>query len=161
MKNLRVFKGGIMEEFHFFKIDHLLILDLNSLLAESKSEGFRFLSRLIDEYQSGINTFSDRGEGLFGVKDHSGEVIAIGGLNQDPYSNEMNIGRLRRFYVANSYRRRGLGIQLMDHILSYAKEHFALIVLHTDTEQADCFYRAYGFKKPCLFPGSTHVLFIK
>ncbi|PWW20714.1 hypothetical protein DFO73_1145 [Cytobacillus oceanisediminis] len=64
-----------MEEFHFFKIDHLLILDLNSLLAESKSEGFRFLSRLIDEYQSGINTFSDRGEGLFGVKDHSGEVI--------------------------------------------------------------------------------------
>lgn len=150
-----------MGEFHFFKIDHLLTLDLNGLLAESKSEGFRFLTRLIDEYRNGINTFSGRGEGLFGIKDHLGEVIAIGGLNQDPYSNEINIGRLRRFYVANSYRRIGLGNQLMDHILSYAKEHFALIVLHTDTEQADRFYRAYGFKKSCLFPGSTHVLFIK
>ncbi|MBT2690921.1 GNAT family N-acetyltransferase [Bacillus sp. ISL-47] len=150
-----------MERFRFTQIDNLLTLDIKELLDESISEGFRFLARLIAEYQSGINTFSRRGEGLFCVMNHLGKIVAIGGLNQDPYSNEPNIGRLRRFYVASSYRRIGVGKELLGPILTYAKENFDLIVLHTDTEKADTFYRANGFKKCSIFPESTHVLYFK
>ncbi|WP_412762903.1 GNAT family N-acetyltransferase [Priestia megaterium] len=37
----------------------------------------------------------------------------MGGINKDPFSNEGEIGRLRRFYVSKDYRRNGLGRRLL------------------------------------------------
>ncbi|HCX5354411.1 TPA: GNAT family N-acetyltransferase, partial [Escherichia coli] len=81
-------------------------------------------------------------------------LIAIGGLNIDPFSNEQKIGRLRRFYVSRDYRRNGLGRLLLKKIICDAKNYYKVLVLHTDTEQADNFYTSFGFSKENRYPKS-------
>ncbi|MDH5164523.1 GNAT family N-acetyltransferase [Heyndrickxia oleronia] len=137
-------------------INHLLNHDLSDLILESKQDGFRFLNRLLEEYRSGANTFNQPGEGIFGAFHKNEELIGIGGLTIDPYSNDKNIGRIRRFYVSKSFRRQGVGNLLLHEILSYARGFFKVIVLRTDTYPADQFYVSFGFKKTNIYPQSTH-----
>ena len=70
-----------------------------------------------------------------------GVLVAIGGLNKDPFSNGQYIGRLRRFYVDKEYRRSGIGSLLVKKIINEAKRFYKILVLHTDTDQADHFYK--------------------
>lgn len=86
------------------------------------------------------------------------KLIGIGGLNEDPYTENNKIGRVRRFYIAKEYRRKGLGRLLLARILSDAKTHFNIVVLHTDTEQGDEFYTSSGFVKGIKFVGASHYL---
>lgn len=67
------------------------------------------------------------------------------GLNQDPYTEDNKIGRLRRFYISKDYRRIGLGNLLLNRLLSHAEKYFQIVILHTDTKQGDAFYMANGF----------------
>lgn len=85
-----------------------------------------------------------------------GVLVAIGGLNKDPFSDGQNIGRLRRFYVDKEYRRNGIGSLLVKSIIDEAKRYYKILVLHTDTEQADRFYSSIGFTKGNLYPNSSH-----
>lgn len=147
-----------MEKFKVNRIQTLITAELFQLVLESKQDGFRFLERLVKEYENGTNTFTKLGESLYGFYTEQGVLIAVGGLNVDPFSNDQNVGRLRRFYVAKEYRRSGVGTLLLNEIISDAKNYFDIIVLHTDTEQAAKFYSAFGFKGNCTFPGSTHYL---
>jgi len=140
------------------EIDNLFKFDLDSLVKQSKEEGFRFVERLVNDYKNGNNTFHKTGEGLFAVLSEEGKLVAIGGLNKDPFSNEHNIGRLRRFYVSKEYRRNGIGSLLLKKIFSEAKKYYKILVLHTDTEQADKFYTSIGFAKKNLYPNSTHYM---
>ncbi|WP_244975361.1 GNAT family N-acetyltransferase [Heyndrickxia oleronia] len=137
-------------------IDHLLNHEISDLILESKQDGFRFLNKLLEEYRSGANIFNQPGEGIFGAFHKNGELIGIGGLTIDPYSNDKNIGRIRRFYVSKSFRRQGVGNLLLQEILSYARGFFKVVVLRTDTYPADEFYVSFGFKKTNTFPQSTH-----
>jgi GNAT superfamily N-acetyltransferase len=145
-----------MEKFEFKQIKNLLEIEIRHLIEESKNEGFKFLERLMDEYSKGTNTFNKTGEILYGVFHVDGKLIAIGGLNKDPYANDQKIGRLRRFYVSKKYRRKGIGKILLKKIISFAKDHYNVIVLYTDTKQADDFYTSLGFQKGSIFPMSTH-----
>ena len=129
------------------RINNLLLFDLDGLVKESKEEGFRFVERLINDYKNGSNTFNQIGEGLFGVFNEEGVLVAIGGLNKDPFSNEQYIGRLRRFYVDKEYRRSGIGSLLVKKIINEAKRSYKILVLHTDTDQADQFYSTIGVTK--------------
>lgn len=147
-----------MREFAVKKIEKLMTNEITYLVQESKGAGFRFLEKLVNEYQDGTNTFNRYGESLFGVYNEKGILIAIGGLNIDPFSNNQKIGRLRRFYVANGYRRSGIGTLLLNTIISEATKYYNGLVLNTDTVQADMFYRSFGFSKSCKFPNSTHYL---
>ncbi len=147
-----------MEEFEVKQIKNLLYVDLTCLVKESKEEGFRFLERLVKDYKNGTNNFNKPGESLFGAFNKEGVVIAIGGLNIDPFSNEQIIGRLRRFYVSKDYRRSGIGRLLLENIICDAKTNYKVLVLHTDTEQADKFYTSLGFLKENRYPKSTHCL---
>lgn len=147
-----------MGEYEVKHINNLLNFDLDSLVKQSKEEGFRFVERLINEYKNGINTFDHFGEGLFGVFNEKGVLIAIGGLNKDPYSNEQDIGRLRRFYVCKEYRRNGIGSLLVKRIINDAKRYYKILVLFTDTEQADKFYSSVGFKKGNFYLNSSHFM---
>ena len=90
-----------------------------------------------------------------------GVLVAIGGLNKDPFSNGQNIGRLRRFYVDKEYRRKGIGSLLVKKIIEEAKKYYEILVLHTDTEQADKFYSSIGFTKGNLYPNSSHFMEFK
>lgn len=148
-------------EFEVKRIDNLLDVDLSHLVKESLEAGFRMLARLVDDYKLGENTFNQKGEVLYGVYNEQGRLSAVGGLNIDPFSNNDKIGRLRRFYVANDYRRNGIGTLLLNTIITEAKQHFEILVLHTDTEEAGQFYTAFGFHKGSIHPNATHELILK
>lgn len=147
-----------MKEFEVKQIQNLFYADLTLLVEESKEEGFRFLERLVNDYKNGTNNFNKPGESLWGAFNKEGTLIAIGGLNIDPFSNEQKIGRLRRFYVSRDYRRSGLGRLLLKNIICEAKNYYKVLILHTDTKQADKFYTSLGFLKENRYIKSTHYL---
>lgn len=141
-----------MSTYEVKRLNNLLDYDLDCLVMQSKEEGFRFLERLVNDYKDGSNTFEHSGEGIFGVFNEVGILVAIGGLNKDPFSNRKYIGRLRRFYVSKEYRKNGIGTLLVKRIIDEAKKYYKILVLHTDTEQADKFYSSVGFSKGNLYP---------
>jgi len=117
-------------------------VQMERLLAESRREGFRFLARLRDEWASGTNRFDRAGEAFFGVF-ADGKLVGVGGITRlDDFT-----GRLRRFYILPSYRRRGCGRHLLRYILGHAAGHFRCVVLRTETDGGDRFYRAAGFTR--------------
>jgi GNAT superfamily N-acetyltransferase len=126
---------------------------IEGLLAESEREGFRFVRRAQEEWLSGANTFSKAGEAFFAVLEGE-RIIAIGGINHETARQ----GRLRRFYVRSEARRRGIGRQLVRHVLAFASGNYARVGLRCDTEAADRFYRALGFGRVNYDPDTTHVI---
>ena len=113
--------------------------DIQTLVLESQSEGYRFLKRLVDEFSSETNLFNQQGETLLSVRDND-VLVAIGGIN-----NRDGVARLRRFYVSNAYRRSGVGRQLLEALERHAALSFSEIVLFTDNLQASRFYEACGY----------------
>ncbi|MBJ8052710.1 GNAT family N-acetyltransferase [Bacillus cereus] len=146
-----------MEDIQIKQIEDLFKYEINHLIQESTKEGFNFLIKLINEYESKRNTFSKTGECLYGIF-RGDTLIGIGGLNQDPYTKDNKIGRLRRFYIAKDYRRKGLGRLLLGRILGDAKIYFTIVVLHTDIKQGDQFYTSSGFVKGTMYVGTSHYL---
>ncbi|WP_141519852.1 GNAT family N-acetyltransferase [Bacillus wiedmannii] len=148
-----------MKDIHIQQIEDLMIYEYDYLIEESKEEGFNFLIRLISEYENKINIFNKTGECLYGI--FQGEkLIGIGGLNEDPYTENNKISRLRRFYIAKEYRRKGLGRLLLVRIISDAKKYFNIVVLNTDTVQGDKFYTSIGFVKGTKYVGASHYVYI-
>jgi GNAT superfamily N-acetyltransferase len=129
---------------------------IEGLLAESEQEGFRFVRRAKEEWLSGANTFSIEGEALFAVFAEE-RLLAIGGINRESERH----GRLRRFYVRRDERRRGIGRQLVRHLLAFASRHYSRVGLRCDTDAADRFYCAAGFSRTNAEPGVTHVIELK
>ena len=149
-------RGGInLKDIYIQQIEDLMIYEYDYLVQESKDEGFNFLLKLINEYKNEINTFNKTVECLYGI--FQGEnLIGIGGLNVDPYTENNKIGRLRRFYISKDYRRTGLGNLLLNRLLSHAEKNFQIVVLHTDTKQGNAFYLANGFVRGDMYKGSSH-----
>lgn len=141
-----ILRGMDLKDIHIQQIENLMEYEFSHLVQESEEEGFNFLIRLINEYKNKINVFNKTGECLYGV--FQGDMlIGVGGLNEDPYTKDNKIGRLRRFYISRDYRRIGLGNLLLNQLLCHAEKYFEVIVLHTDTKQGDVFYTANGFVK--------------
>ena len=118
---------------------------LETLAAEASAEGFQFVDRLVDEWNTGVNRFSGSGEKLSGVFDGDC-IIAVGGLNRDPYAQQDHVGRLRHIYVHPRYRRLGVARQLVTALLENHHEHFERVRLRTSTTAASHFYEACGFR---------------
>ncbi|UTT43397.1 GNAT family N-acetyltransferase [Exiguobacterium aurantiacum] len=139
---------------HIFDLNHV---DLTDSLVASRQEGFRMLDRLVDDFRDGRNRFNQPGECLLGVFDASGNLLGIGGLNQDPYSLGFPVGRLRRFYILPDYRRQGIGRRLANALLLEAKRTFLTVILRTYTTQGAQFYESLGFI-PYNTSTSSHVI---
>ncbi len=137
------------------RIQELELNALEELRAESSREGFRFVERLCDEWVSGANRFNAPGEALF-VAVADGQVVGVCGLNCDPYACDPHVGRVRRFYVARAYRRRGIGRALLESVITSARDHFSLLRARTDASSD--FYIARGFRRITSEPEATHVL---
>ncbi len=129
---------------------------IEGLLAESEKEGFRFVARAKEEWLSGANTFSKEGEALFAVFEEK-RLLAIAGINHESAGH----GRLRRCYVCREERGRGIGRQLVQHVLAFAIRYYSRVGLRCDTDAADRFYRAIGFSRTHSDPGVTHVIELK
>ncbi len=144
-----------LKEIQMKKFEDVFKYEIHHLVQESKEEGFNFLTKLVNEYESEVNTFNKTGECLYGMFQEE-MLIGIGGLNQDPYTEDNKIGRLRRFYISKDYRRIGLGNLLLNRLLSHAEKYFQIVILHTDTKQGDAFYMANGFVRGNMYKGSSH-----
>jgi ribosomal protein S18 acetylase RimI-like enzyme len=119
--------------------------ELDGLVIRSLEEGFKFVQRLRDEYQSGVNRFDQPGEALLLARDVQ-KVIAVIGLNLDP-EGQPGVLRLRRFYVLPKYRRHGLGQKMLLEVIELARAAPAKILeLHTDNPHAARFYERHGFQ---------------
>lgn len=140
------------------KIDDLNTIDISNLVEESESEGYRFLTRLVEEYKNGTNTFDKPGEVLFSIRNEKEEVVAIGGVNQSDFADEMTEARLQRFYVLDEARRKGVGSKLLQEIVDHSKNLFKKISVRTESSKADVFYRSNGFEFDDSSTETTHVM---
>lgn len=145
-------------EYFVEQVKDLKVLDIGQLVQESEKEGYRFVTRLVTEFEDGTNTFSKPGEALFCVVGNDGEVIAIGGINKSPFAQDTEVARLQRFYVLDKVRRQGVGTLLQQAIIDHAKDHFKEITVRTDSAKADAFYRACGFEFDDSASETTHIM---
>jgi GNAT superfamily N-acetyltransferase len=141
------------------KVSDLRPDTLSELLAESERTGFRFIRKLMDEWVSGFNRFDKPGEALFTASVDS-RIVGIGGLNQDPYADQPGNGRVRRLYVLEEFRRRGVGRRLVDAIVTHARGQFNVLRLRTNTELGGRFYLALGFERCSVDQHSSHELIL-
>lgn len=125
-----------------------------ALLDESQADGFGMLTRLKDEWESGVNRFDRRGETLFGVL-AGGALVGVGGRNIDPFAGDPAIGRVRHVYVARDRRRDGVGRLIIAGILDDARSFFTCLHLRAP-ETAFGFYDHMGFERTTGIATATH-----
>ncbi len=128
---------------------------LEELRREAQDEGFRFVEKLWEEWESGKNRFDAPGEKLLGCLEHE-TLIAVGGLNEDPFSRS-GIGRIRRVYVRPAWRGQGIGQRLVETLVQTARASFATLELRTHNPSAARLYERIGFKSRAT-QNATHVL---
>jgi GNAT superfamily N-acetyltransferase len=130
---------------------------LADLVAESEKAGFRFLRRLVEQWESGANRFAQPGEALFAAV-VGGRIIGVCGLSVDPHRCDGRVGRVRHLYVATAFRRRGIGGLLVATVIRVARNAFEQLRLRTDSEPAARFYERLGFRRCDDEADSTHAL---
>ncbi len=85
------------------RLDRLTHDRFADLLNEGEAAGYRFLRRVIEEWDAGVNRFAGHGEALFAAEIDD-RLVGVCGLSVDPYLNIPRIGRLRNVYVLAEYR---------------------------------------------------------
>jgi GNAT superfamily N-acetyltransferase len=129
---------------------------MEQLQVEALQEGFLFIERLWKEWQNGKNRFTAPGERLYGCMDEA-ILVAIGGLNQDPFDGSTGIGRIRRVYVRPAWRNKGIGEALVHTLVENARTSFTALHLRTGNPTAARLYERIGFSRS-LALNATHVL---
>ena len=127
------------------------------LVRESEKEGYGFLRRMVHEWASGDLTFSSPGECAAIAQEH-GCVVGVGGLCRDPYLTADDVGRVRHMYVHPGHRSSGLGVRLLEFVLSGWKENFSRVRLRAANEGSARFYESHGFQAVAGEDNCTHVL---
>jgi GNAT superfamily N-acetyltransferase len=128
--------------------------DWTQLLRDSQSEGHDMVHRLLGEFRAGANRFDGRGEVLLAHLSGN-DVVAVGGLNQEPDETLPHAGRVRRLYVGPRSRGQGLGRSLIEEISSLAQPHFDMLTVNVGQLDVQGFYERLGFG-PSDHPGITH-----
>ena len=129
----------------------------DALVDESERQGYRFMRRLADEWASGANRFDRPGEALFAAR-IDGRLIGACGLNVDPYTTAMGVGRVRHLYVLSASRRLGVGEQLVAHVIDAASGRFGRLRLSTQNPAAARLYERMGFSRSAGASDHTHFL---
>ncbi len=146
-----------MARIHIGPIEPATFQNIRPLLQPSLDEGYSFIQRLWDEYESGVNRFDTAGAILLGVKLDE-QIVGVGGVQKDPYLNQAMIGRIQHVYILSAYRRAGVGRYLMHSLIDHARSHFTLLTLRTLTEHGSAFYNSLGFSSQPRFASATHWL---
>ncbi len=148
-----------MEDLQLLEIIDSNFSLIEELAKEAIAEGHSLGRKLLEEWKDGSNRFTNPGEKLWGIT-VSGVYVAFGGLNVDPYANNVTVGRVRHIYVAANARGRRVGRYLMENILAGARKHFKVVRLSTKNPVAASLYESLGFVKT---DGHkvTHILDVK
>jgi GNAT superfamily N-acetyltransferase len=131
---------------------------IDTLLAEARAEGYDFIDTLIDDWTSGANRFDGPGEVLLGCFDGD-ELVAVGGLNRDPFVEDPGVGRVRRVYVRSAWRNQGVGAALVSALVEHARAGFRVVRLRAENSGAARLYERLGFVAIAA-DNATHVLLV-
>ena len=129
---------------------------IERLLVEAREEGYDFIETLVEEWASAENRFDAPGEILCGHLEE-GLLVAVGGLNLDPFAGRPDMGRLRRVYVRPAWRNKGIGRALVTALVDQARTHFRCVRLRAENADAARLYERLGFS-PVQNPDATHIL---
>ena len=124
------------------------------LAAEAEREGVRIVATVVERWRDGSERFDRPGEALL-VAVADGEVVAIGGLSECP--DVAGALRMRRFYVAPAWRRRGVGRAIADELLGGERARAVTITCNARASAAaPPFWESLGFV-PVDRVGITHI----
>ena len=126
------------------------------LRQEARAEGYDFLDRLVEDWLSGENRFDGPGEIFCGCFDDRA-MVGVGGLNRDPFLADPAVGRIRRVYVKQAWRKRGVGETLVRSLLATAQKSFRSVRLRAENAGAARLYERIGFAA-INDPSATHIL---
>jgi GNAT superfamily N-acetyltransferase len=143
-------------DLHLIRSIALPVAGLEELRADAAREGYTFLDRLAEEWASGANRFDGSGEVLCGCLD-GGNLVAVGGVNRDPFLDDPRIGRIRRVYVRPAWRNHKLGTALVLWLLDFARPSFEVVRLRAENPGAARLYERLGFLR-IDDPNATHIL---
>jgi GNAT superfamily N-acetyltransferase len=129
---------------------------LGRLQSDARAEGYDFIETLVEEWASAKNRFDASGEILCGHLDR-GLLVAVGGLNCDPFAGRPDVGRIRRVYVRPAWRDKGIGRALVTTLIEQARTHFRCVHLRAENTNAARLYERIGFA-PIASPHATHIL---
>ena len=138
------------------RISQVFVLppDFDRLRAEAAAEGFNHIETLWSEWENGSNRFERPGERLMAAWIDD-QLAGIGGITED-FATPGGL-RMRRFYVRQIYRRRGVAGAIARAVLDAARPLGRPIVLYTDTDGGAAFWQAMGFLRAAR-EMVTHVL---
>jgi GNAT superfamily N-acetyltransferase len=136
----------------FQRVIDELPADFDTIRAEARAEGYRFLDRLAKDWASGAMRFDRPGEGLLTAYS-AGVRAAIGGITIDPIVPDAL--RMRRFYVRPAFRRTGIGREIALALLEDALQRVRVVTLNA-AEKSVPFWEALGFV-PESRDGHTHI----
>jgi GNAT superfamily N-acetyltransferase len=142
----------VEEHQHFTASDLLRLNDL------AKLENVNVVSKLISSWSDNKSFFGERGEGLWIARTtESGEVIGVGGITICPTRPECR--RVRRFYIAPQWRRRGVATALANKCIERAKSAgVSTVTCHAAASaMAPIFWESLGFV-PVRDSEITHVM---
>ena len=134
----------------------LPIPGIERLQQEACDEGYDFIETLVEQWASATNRFHGPGEILCGYVDE-GLLVAVGGLNCDPFAGRPDMGRIRRVYVRSAWRNRGIGRTLVAVLVDHARTHFSCVRLRAENALAASLYESMGFV-PINSPDASHML---
>jgi predicted GNAT family acetyltransferase len=89
---------------------------------------------------------------------HQDLLVAVGGLNRDPFLDNPSIGRIRRVYVRPAWRKQGLGTAIIGWLLNHARRHYKCVRLRAENPAAARLYEKLGFM-PIVDPNATHIFY--
>ncbi|MBB4291857.1 GNAT superfamily N-acetyltransferase [Rhizobium leguminosarum] len=116
--------------------------EIADLESAARQEGYRHITRLVDEWAAGDIRFERDGERLLSA--YVGEALAgIGGMTvQGAMSGAL---RMRRFYISPAMRRRGIGRMLAPALLEHARSSCSIVTVHAGNDGAAKFWESLGF----------------
>ena len=129
---------------------------LEELRSEALAEGHDFIEKLVDDWASGQNRFDVPGEVFYGCMDR-GSLVAVGGLNRDPFAACADVGRIRRVYVRAAWRNQGIATALVTALVEHARQSFRTVRLRAVSPNAARLYERMGFS-PNPTAHATHIL---
>lgn len=131
------------------KVTYTEIFDMEPLIHMSLAEGYSFLKRFYDAFCNQSNLFQQENELFLIAQDEYGTIIGAGGIQTDPYAQDLSIGRIRHFYVAPAWRRMGIGNSILSALIRFGKDYYeelhVRIPLTGAKDQAALFYENMGF----------------
>jgi len=110
------------------------------LEADAKADGHAHMTRLATEFTQHRAMF----HAIFACR-WEGRLAGIGAITDEPTPTLLPIWRMRRLYVHQHYRRRGIAQAIANALLLEAPGKISMISVHAGNDGAARFWETIGF----------------